>query len=111
MAELTFPNETDDYRTARDELLQAEIDLRARVEQVAAMRRGLRLGGVVKEDYAFEEIAGDGQVRAGEALGALRRTEDFVVRILANVRAEDGESVPKLQLDYRWAKLKRSTPC
>lgn len=64
MAGLTFPNETDQYRDARDELLQAEIELRAQVERVAAMRRGLPLGGLIKEDYAFEEIAGDEQVRA-----------------------------------------------
>jgi predicted dithiol-disulfide oxidoreductase (DUF899 family) len=64
MAGLTIPNETDEYREVRDKLLQAEIDLRAQVEHVAAMRRGLPIGGLLKEDYAFEEIAGDdGQVR------------------------------------------------
>jgi predicted dithiol-disulfide oxidoreductase (DUF899 family) len=56
MAGLTFPNERREYREVRDELLQAEIDLRAQVERVAAMRRGLPLGGLIKEDYAFEEM-------------------------------------------------------
>lgn len=64
MAGLTFPNETTGYREARDELLKSEIALRAEVERVAAMRRGLPLGGLVKEDYTFEEIGGDGQVRS-----------------------------------------------
>ncbi|MFY9607875.1 MAG: DUF899 family protein [Blastocatellia bacterium] len=64
MAGLTYPNETAAYREARDKLLDAEIELRAQVERVAAMRRGLPLGGPVKEDYAFEEMEGDGQVRA-----------------------------------------------
>jgi len=41
MPGLTFPNETGYYREARDELLNAEIDLRAQVERVAALRRGL----------------------------------------------------------------------
>lgn len=50
MAGLRFPNETNDYREARDNLLQAEIDLRAQVERVAAMRRGLPPGGLVKEE-------------------------------------------------------------
>ncbi len=51
MAGLTFPNETTNYREARDELLKAEIALRAEVERVAAMRRGLPLGALAKEDY------------------------------------------------------------
>jgi len=50
-----FPAESLQYRAARDELLAAERDLRARVEQVAAMRRKLPLGGLVPEDYAFVE--------------------------------------------------------
>jgi predicted dithiol-disulfide oxidoreductase (DUF899 family) len=60
-----FPNETPAYRTAREELLRAEIDLRRRTEEVAAMRRRLPLGGPVPEDYAFD--AGDGRtVRLSE---------------------------------------------
>jgi predicted dithiol-disulfide oxidoreductase (DUF899 family) len=63
MAGMTFPNETAGYRQAREQLLKAEINLRAEIERVAAMRRTLPLGGVIKEDYAFEEIVGGGQVR------------------------------------------------
>lgn len=58
-----FPNETTEYRQARDELLKTEVDLRAQIERVAAMRRELPLGGLVEEDYAFEEIDDDGQVK------------------------------------------------
>lgn len=54
-----FPNETSEYRAAREQLLTAERDLRRQVEQVAAMRRGLPMGGPVIEDYAFEEGATD----------------------------------------------------
>ena len=49
MRPVEFPNETADYRAARGELLRAEIDLRKRVEDVAAMRRRLPVGGAVLE--------------------------------------------------------------
>src|SRR5262245_10107299 len=67
-----FPNETADYRAAREELLRAEIDLRKRVEDVAAMRRRLPVGGAVGEDYVFEE-GGD-----GESVRRVRLSELFV---------------------------------
>jgi predicted dithiol-disulfide oxidoreductase (DUF899 family) len=54
-----FPGESQEYRTARDKLLAAEIELRKRIEEVAAMRRKLPLGGAVPEDYEFEEGAAD----------------------------------------------------
>lgn len=50
-----FPNEKLGYRKARNQLLKAEIELRRRIEAVAAMRRKLPLGGAVPEDYVFEE--------------------------------------------------------
>ena len=50
-----FPGESDDYREARDELLEAEIELRRHTEAVAAQRRKLPLGGEVPTDYGFEE--------------------------------------------------------
>jgi predicted dithiol-disulfide oxidoreductase (DUF899 family) len=54
-----FPGEGDTYRQARDELLAAEIELRKRIEDVAVLRRALPLGGRLKEDYVFEEMAAD----------------------------------------------------
>ncbi|NIO38802.1 MAG: DUF899 domain-containing protein [Burkholderiales bacterium] len=54
-----FPGEGADYRDARDKLLELEIDLRTRIEAVAALRRGLPRGGALKEDYVFEEGAVD----------------------------------------------------
>src|ERR1700694_2330201 len=53
--DVTFPNESDSYRAARNELLKAEMDLRYNIEQVANLRAKLPLGGVVPEDYVFEE--------------------------------------------------------
>jgi predicted dithiol-disulfide oxidoreductase (DUF899 family) len=55
-----FPGESEDYRVARNELLEAEIELRRSLERVAARRRGLPTGGVVPQDYVFEEATVDG---------------------------------------------------
>ncbi len=57
--DIRFPNESDAYRAARDELLSAEMELRKQVEAVAAMRRALPLGGAIREDYVFDEDTGD----------------------------------------------------
>ena len=54
--EVRFPNESRDYRQARNELLIAERDLRRQIERVAALRRALPRGGEVGEDYVFEEV-------------------------------------------------------
>jgi predicted dithiol-disulfide oxidoreductase (DUF899 family) len=55
---MRWPNESAEYRRARDELLQAEIELRRREESVAGERRALPLGGEVTGDYAFDSPAG-----------------------------------------------------
>jgi predicted dithiol-disulfide oxidoreductase (DUF899 family) len=56
-----FPNESKDYRSARNALLDEEIKLRRQVERVAAQRRALPPGGEVGEDYVFEMEAADGK--------------------------------------------------
>jgi predicted dithiol-disulfide oxidoreductase (DUF899 family) len=53
---MAFPNESAEYRSARNALLDAEIALRRQSEAVAAMRRALPPGGEVPEDYVFERI-------------------------------------------------------
>ena len=50
-----FPGESDEYRRARNDLLEAEIALRRQSEAVAAQRRRLPVGDLVPADYAFEE--------------------------------------------------------
>ena len=62
MAGYRFPNESDDYRARRAELLEMEKELRTQVDAVAKMRRELPLGGRLEEDYRFESIDGDGNV-------------------------------------------------
>lgn len=59
MSAVRFPGETPEYRSARNQLLRAEQELRQQVEAVAAMRRRLPLGGRAPEDYLFQEGARD----------------------------------------------------
>src|SRR5918996_2955680 len=56
----TFPGESAEYRTARDLLLEQEIELRRATEAVAAPRRELPSGGAVPEDYIFQGADPDG---------------------------------------------------
>lgn len=55
---VSLPNESPEYRSARNRLLAAEAELRAQVEQVAALRRTLPDGGSVPQDYAFHDPDG-----------------------------------------------------
>jgi predicted dithiol-disulfide oxidoreductase (DUF899 family) len=55
---IRHPNESEEYRRARQELLVEEIELRRHVERVASLRRDLPLGGEVPDDYHF--VAEDG---------------------------------------------------
>jgi predicted dithiol-disulfide oxidoreductase (DUF899 family) len=59
-----YPNETVEYRAARNELLAEEIELRRHVERVAARRRGLPLGGEVPRDYEF--VGESGPIRLSD---------------------------------------------
>jgi len=52
---ITFPDESSHYRTARAGLLEMEIALRRQMEAVAQARRALPPGGLVPEDYVFDE--------------------------------------------------------
>jgi predicted dithiol-disulfide oxidoreductase (DUF899 family) len=54
-----FPGESAEYRAARDQLLEQEIELRRMMEAVAAARRTLPPGGVVPEDYVFQGAGAD----------------------------------------------------
>ena len=51
---MAFPGESAEYRAARDQLLEQEIELRRAMESVAVTRRRLPPGGVVPEDYVFQ---------------------------------------------------------
>jgi predicted dithiol-disulfide oxidoreductase (DUF899 family) len=71
-ARMAFPNESAEYRRARNALLDAEIALRRQTEAVATMRRALPPGGEVPEDFVFERIGAHQQpetVRLAELFG------------------------------------------
>jgi predicted dithiol-disulfide oxidoreductase (DUF899 family) len=53
-----FPNESPEYRRARDALLAEEIELRRHIERVAEQRRALPPGGEVTRDYRFTGESG-----------------------------------------------------
>jgi predicted dithiol-disulfide oxidoreductase (DUF899 family) len=53
-----FPNESVEYRQARDALLAEEIELRRHIERVAEQRRALPPGGAIPKDYRFEGEGG-----------------------------------------------------
>ena len=61
MSEPRYPNESREYREARDALLKDEQALIEKVKAVAAKRRTLPLGGELKEDYVFQ-WASEGKV-------------------------------------------------
>ena len=53
-----YPNETPQYRAARQALLTEEIELRRHIERVAEQRRALPPGGEVPRNYQFESERG-----------------------------------------------------
>lgn len=57
----TFPNESAEYRNARNALLEQEIALRRLTEAVAVQRRALPAGGKIPEDYEFEGLGAQGR--------------------------------------------------
>jgi predicted dithiol-disulfide oxidoreductase (DUF899 family) len=56
-----YPGESEEYREAREKLLEQEIELRRQMEEVAAARRELPPGGQVPEDYVFQGEGPDGK--------------------------------------------------
>lgn len=57
---LSYPGESAEYRAARAQLLKREVELRRLTETVAAERRALPPGGIVREDYVFRGVGKDG---------------------------------------------------
>jgi predicted dithiol-disulfide oxidoreductase (DUF899 family) len=69
---VNFPNESLNYRTARNALLHQEVALRRQMEAVAAELRSLPPGGEIAEDYLFDRIGEGGApatVRMSELFG------------------------------------------
>ncbi len=62
-----FPNESAEYRAARNALLLEEIELRRHIERVSTQRRSLPPGGQIATD--FELISESGPVRLSGIFG------------------------------------------
>ena len=72
MNNLAYPNESEQYRNARNALLEEEIAVRKHIEAVAAERRALPAGGKVPEDYLFERIGDNDMPQQDRDVAALR---------------------------------------
>jgi predicted dithiol-disulfide oxidoreductase (DUF899 family) len=53
-----YPNESAEYRAARNALLVEEIELRRQIERVAGQRRALPPGGQLTKDFEFVSESG-----------------------------------------------------
>jgi predicted dithiol-disulfide oxidoreductase (DUF899 family) len=53
-----YPNESADYRAARNELIVEEIELRRHLERVASQRRALPAGGEIPQDFLLDSETG-----------------------------------------------------
>ena len=62
MSDFRYPNESDGYREARNELLEMEKALRAQVDAIAAKRRELPQGGALSKNYQFEQADNQGNI-------------------------------------------------
>ncbi|HEU4981549.1 MAG TPA: DUF899 family protein [Acidobacteriaceae bacterium] len=62
-----YPNESAEYRAARNALLAEEIELRRHLERVAEQRRALPQGGTIPKDFEF--IGPNGPVHLSDLFG------------------------------------------
>jgi len=72
--DVRFPGESEEYRQARNRLREAEAESRRAIEQLAAQRRALPPGGVVPDDYRFEDASDGNVVRFSELFDAGKDT-------------------------------------
>ena len=89
---ISFPGESLEYRAARDRLLEQEAELRRVTEAVAAARRELPPGGVVAQDYVFQQAGPGGtptEVRLSELF--VRGLDTLVIYNFMFPRALDDE--------------------
>ena len=90
---IAFPDESPEYRVARNRLLDQEIELRRALEAVAEARRQLPPGGVVPRDYVFHGAGADGgtsQVRLAELFAPGK--DSLVIYSMMFPRASDDDS-------------------
>ena len=103
MSEPRYPNESQEYRDARDALLKDEQELVDKVKAVAEKRRKLPPGGRTEGGLRLPV----GQRRQGrtarEILRAVRRQE-HAAALLVDVRPELGQAVSVLHVADGWVR-------
>ena len=95
--EVRFPGESQEYRDAREDLLKAEVDLRRQIEAVAAKRRKLPLGGVVPQDYVFEEWDSSAKAARPVRLSQLFEDGKDTLFIYSHMFNPDSTGVPLME--------------
>ena len=88
----SFPNESAEYRAARNALLAEEIELRRHAERVAELRRRLPPGGAVSRDYGF--VGEGGPVTLAELFGG----KDTLAHLQLHVRSAAQGPVPDVHV-------------
>lgn len=111
-----FPNESEAYRKARNELLAEEIELRRHLWRVAEQRRALPPGGEVTRDYRFvgsngeaglEDLFGDKQTLVIYSMMYGPQRKQGCPMCTAQLSAWDGE-VPHIEQRIALAVVARS---
>ena len=111
-----FPNESEEYRKARNDLLAGEIELRRHIWRVAEQRRALPPGGEVTKDYRFagktgelglEDLFGDKQTLVVYSMMYGPQRQEGCPMCTAQLSAWDGE-VPHLEQRLALAVVARS---
>ncbi|MBV9568911.1 MAG: DUF899 family protein [Hyphomicrobiales bacterium] len=74
-----FPNESSDYRVARDALLRRELQLRREMESVASELRALPAGGEVPQDYTFDCVEKNGALAKVPMSGLFRGCDTLML--------------------------------
>jgi len=101
MSEPRYPNESTEYRDARESLLKDEQELVDKIRSVAERRRNLPTGGQLKEDYVFQ-WANDGKVGKSVKFSGPVCRQEHAAALLIHVRSELGQSLSFLYVAGRW---------
>src|SRR5438270_2397037 len=104
---LRFPGESEEYRRERNRLLEAEVAVRRAIEEVAAQRRRLPHGGVVPDDYEFEDAVDGASVRFSELFATGKDTlvvYSFMSRATRETPGQDRRKARRL--GFPWPRLR-----
>lgn len=111
-----FPNESPEYRVARDKLLAEEIGPGRHIERVAEQRRALPPGGVVAKSSrfvgesgpaVFADMFGDRQTPLWTILDSNRKDAAPTGRQSSSIRSNGGHAGTRGACETRTSKPER----